>query len=82
MKFNVNLIGKVYLIKRALESRIGWITYPEYLKNAENEHLIGWSLPDQTNEIGLFCNPGFRLGSSIPPCLYPLNIQDLSSEGL
>jgi hypothetical protein len=30
----------------------------------ESEHLIGWFFPNMTNEMGLFCNPGFWLGSS------------------
>ena len=56
-------------------------TDPEYLKNAESEHLISWSLPNLTNEIGLFCNSGFWFGASIPRCLNHSNIHDLSSKG-
>jgi hypothetical protein len=36
------------------------------LKNAESEHFIGWSLLHLINEIGLFFNPGFWSGASIP----------------
>jgi hypothetical protein len=35
------------------------------LKNAKSEHLIGWSFPNLTNEIGLFRNQRFWLGANI-----------------
>ena len=49
-------------------------TNPKYLKNAESQHLIGWSFLNLTNEIGLFRNQGFWLGANILRCLYHSNI--------
>ena len=43
-------------------------------ENAKSEHLIGWSFPYLTNEIGLFRNQGFWLCADILRCLYHSNI--------
>ena len=51
-------------------------------KNSESAHLISSFLPNMTNEIGLFCNPGFWLGASIPRCLYHSNSHNLSTLAL
>ena len=47
-----------------------------------SEILNIWKMRNLTNEIGLFWNPEFWLGASIPPFSNHLKIQDLSSEGL
>jgi hypothetical protein len=47
-----------------LENEKLWIADPQkrdhkYLKKTKSEHLIGWICPNLTDQIGLFCNPGF-----------------------
>ena len=55
--FSIPFQKKIENLRIGIENR-PQKTDPKYLKNAESEHLVSLSLPNLTNEIGLFFNPG------------------------